>query len=242
MNAAGVRSWAMSDVGAVRSHNEDSLVNRPELGLWAVADGAGGHEAGEVAAQMIADALNAIPSGLSTDEMVASMCQRLHATHEALRAEAARRGPHVTIASTIVALIIRNGHFACLWAGDSRAYLMRGGRLQQVSHDHSLVQELVDAGRITSEEAEHHPHANIITRAIGSGDEPLKLDKVIGEVLPADRLLLCSDGVSKTLTKSELGAMMQASNSASPAERIISAALARGANDNVTVVLVEALE
>ena len=234
------RSWSTTNVGAVRTHNEDRFVDRPELGLWAVADGAGGHEAGEVASGMIADALDAIPEGLDAAELLAQVRNRINETHLELCDEAARRGPHTMIASTVVVLIARDQHFACLWAGDSRAYLLRDGVMQQISHDHSLVQELVDAGAIRQEDAERHPHANIITRAVGAEAEVFELDKVSGRLLPGDRFLLCSDGLCKTLPEDEIAALLSGPDDAPLTDMMIDAALARRVNDNVTAVAVEA--
>ena len=105
-------------------------------------------------------------------------------------------------------MLARNDHFACLWAGDSRAYLLRDGALQQISRDHSLVQELVDAGAIRPEEAEHHPRANVITRAVGADLEDFALDKVSGPHPAGDRFLLCSDGLSKSVPEGELAALL----------------------------------
>ncbi|HUZ63079.1 MAG TPA: protein phosphatase 2C domain-containing protein [Acetobacteraceae bacterium] len=238
---ARFRSWAATHAGAVRTHNEDSFVNRPDIGLWAVADGAGGHEAGEVASGQIAAVLDSVPSGLSASEMLAQVRLRIADTHASLRVAAAERGPRAMIASTIVVLILRDGHFACLWAGDSRAYRLRGGELTQITRDHSLVQELVDSGAITAEEAEGHPRANVITRAVGTDDETIDLDKVMDRVLPGDRFLLCSDGLSKTLPAGELRTLLGMPDGVPPPELLIAAALARGVNDNVTAVAVETL-
>jgi protein phosphatase/serine/threonine-protein phosphatase Stp1 len=167
--------------------------------------------------------------------------QRITQTHEALCAEAARRGPHIVIASTVVVLIARDGHFACLWAGDSRVYLLRDGVMQQITHDHSLVQELVDSGAIRAEDAERHPHANVITRAVGAEGEEFELDKVSGPLLPGDRFLLCSDGLCKTLSAPDIAALLAGNTGASVSEALVAEALARQVNDNVTAVVVEAL-
>jgi serine/threonine protein phosphatase PrpC len=133
----------------------------------------------------------------------------------------------------------RGDHYACLWAGDSRAYLLRRGRLIQVTHDHSLVQELVDAGTISAEDALHHPRANIITRAIGADSEPLDLDKVSDRLQPGDRFLLCSDGLSKTVPQGDLADLL--ARAETPAEHLVSAALTRHVDDNVTAVAIEVL-
>jgi serine/threonine-protein phosphatase Stp1 len=231
--------WALTDTGAVRKHNEDNLLSRPDLGLWAVADGAGGHDSGELASGMIVEALGRLPASLNASALIANIRLAIASVHAALRAEAARRGGNAIIASTLVCLMIRDQHFACLWAGDSRAYLLRHGQLQQISRDHSLVQELVDGGTLSPDEAERHPHANVITRAVGADDDDLELDKVIGQALPGDRFLLCSDGLSKTLSEVEICNLLGAPDGMPPTELLIGAALARNVNDNVTAVVVQ---
>jgi protein phosphatase/serine/threonine-protein phosphatase Stp1 len=240
MSAVHLRSWATSHPGMKRKHNEDTYVDRPDLGLWAVADGAGGHHAGEVASGMIRESLEAIPPGLSASELLAEVRNRIEMTHDALRAEAERRGPDVIIASTVVVMLARNDFFACLWAGDSRAYLLRDGVLQQITRDHSLVQELVESGVIRPEEAEHHPRANVITRAVGAELDDFLLDKVSGRIQLGDRFLLCSDGLCKTVPEHELAALLGEKGSPPPPDTLIAAALALNASDNVTAVMVEA--
>jgi serine/threonine-protein phosphatase Stp1 len=237
--SARFRSWAATHVGAVRRHNEDCVLNRPDLGLWAVADGAGGHQAGEVAAQTICGLLEAIPPDLAGQRMLAEVRRRLQQAHDVLREEAARRGPGALVASTVVVLLARDGHFACLWAGDSRAYLLRGGQFTQLTRDHSLVQQMVDAGSITAAQAVGHPHGNVITRAVGADAEVLDLDKVTGLLLPGDRFLLCSDGLCKTLAEQRLAILLGERNAGAAAERLIVSALDEKATDNVSVVIVE---
>jgi protein phosphatase/serine/threonine-protein phosphatase Stp1 len=233
------RSAAKTDPGARRSHNEDAFVERPSAGLWAVADGAGGHEAGEVASGMIRDALAAIPDELPAGRMLGEVRQRIMLVHEALL-EAGTQRNGATIASTIVVLIMRGDHFACLWAGDSRLYRLRGENIEQVTRDHSLVQELVEAGVVRPEDAESHPRANVITRAVGAGDDTLEMDKATDRVLPGDRFLLCSDGLSKALPVAEIAKLLAVPDAALAPELLIAAALARKASDNVTAVVVEA--
>jgi protein phosphatase/serine/threonine-protein phosphatase Stp1 len=236
--AGRFRSCAATHVGTVRTHNEDNFVNRPDLGIWAVADGAGGHQAGEVASQMVTEALAEVPSGLGAAELLAEVRLRIVQAHDAIRAEAARRGAHAILATTVVALLAHRDYFACLWAGDSRAYLLRGGELSLMSHDHSLVQELVDAGALTQEEALTHPRSNVITRAVGADFGSLDLDKKTDRLRPGDRFLLCSDGLSKILPEGEIARLL-ATPDGSPAESLITAALDRRADDNITAVTVE---
>ena len=235
------RSCAATHNGTVRDHNEDSFVNRPDLGLWAVADGAGGHQSGAVASACVADALNAIPAGLSAGQLLAEVRDRLEAAHVALRDEGDRRGSGAIIATTVVVVIARDDYFACLWAGDSRAYLLRRGVWSQVSRDHSLVQELVLAGAITEAEAERHPHANVITRAIGADADPPELEKRSDRLVRGDRFLLCSDGLCKCVPDGELKDLV-AGHQGSEAQRLVLCALAKRANDNVTALVVEVLD
>ncbi len=239
MIADRIRSWHATHSGTKRKHNEDTWVDRPDLGVWAVADGAGGHEAGEYASGLIAEALDALPPELSASELLSAVRRRIAETHQSLRQAAAKRGADTTIASTLVVLLARGDHFACLWAGDSRAYLLRDGELRQITKDHSLVQELIDSGAIAPEAAEHHPHANIITRAIGADTDDLVLDKVSGRLQIGDRFLLCSDGLCKTVPFRQLADLLSHSNGVSPPQSLIDAALALDVTDNVTAVTLE---
>ena len=228
-------SLAATHPGAVRPRNEDALLERPDIGLWVVADGAGGHGAGDVASNAIVEALKAVPPGLAAAELLAQVRLRLTAVHQDLQEEAARRGPGRILASTVVVMLARGDHFAMLWAGDSRAYLLRQGVLSRVTKDHSLVQELVDQGTLREEEAESHPQANVITRAIGAQGE-LELDKVSGRIIEGDRYLLCTDGLFKTMAEAEICAMLAGG---ADAQAIITEAVGRGARDNVSAIGVD---
>ena len=232
---AAWRSWALTHAGAVRSNNEDRFVDRPEVGLWMVADGAGGHDHGELASGLLAEALSRT-DGLAGSDLIADIRASVARTHHDLRARAQAEGEAVMIASTIVVFLASGPHYACLWAGDSRIYRLRAGRLTQLTRDHSLVQALVDQGAISEAEAERHPHANIITRAIGAdGPEP-ELDKVTDRAEPGDRFLLCSDGLNKALDDPTIARLAGARD---PARRLIEAALEYGVRDNVTAIVVE---
>ena len=241
---------AVTDPGG-RPHNEDALLSRADLGLWAVADGAGGHAHGAAASRAVVAALDTIPPGLSAAEMLAQVRLRLGAVHAALLTSAVEQGDGCVMASTVVVLIARGAHFACLWAGDSRAYRLRGRLLDQLTHDHSLVQELVDEGGITEADADVHPQRNVITRAIGGGADELQLDKMTGRLLAGDRFLLCSDGLCKALSAAELVRWLSedvplgnapigdASGGNGAAGLLVAAALEQRASDNVTAVVVE---
>lgn len=231
-------SWSATHAGTKRGANEDALVDRPEIGLWAVADGAGGHTAGALASGMLADTLAEVTDGLAMDALIVDIRARVQAAHDAMGSEATSRGQGVMVASTLVVLVARGPLYTCLWAGDSRAYLLRGDALTQITRDHSLVQTLVDAGAITAEEAVNHPRGNVITRAVGAEDAGFALDEVSGTLQAGDRLLLCSDGLNKVLPDPELAGLLAAPD---PAKALIAAALARHATDNVTAVAVRIL-
>lgn len=228
-----IEAGAATHQGTVRSRNEDAYVDRSDIGLWAVADGAGGHGAGDVASAAAVAALADLPRGLSAAEVLAQVRLRIGAVHADLQRRAADSRGGI-MATTIVVLMVRGDHFACLWAGDSRAYLWRDGVLSQITRDHSLVQELVEAGTLRPEDAEDHPHANVITRAVGSQD-PLELDKVAGRVEPGDVLLLCSDGLFKALAEAEMAQLLAAGSGPQP---LIDRALQAAARDNVTALTV----
>src|SRR5580658_41365 len=236
-----IRSFHATHNGTRRKHNEDTWVDRPDLGIWAVADGAGGHQAGELASGMIADALGSLLPERSVPELASDVRARIAATHLALREEAERRGGDTMIASTLVTLLAHGEHFACLWAGDSRAYLLRDGEMRQITKDHSLVQELVDDGTITAEAAEHHPRANVITRAVGADIGELVLDEVSGLVRRGDRFLLCSDGLCKIVPSRQMADLLRSDDGLPPPEALIDAALALNAADTVTAATIEVL-
>ena len=226
----------MRHVGTVRKRNEDAFVDRADIGLWAVADGAGGHGDGHVASAAAAAALADLPAGLSGAEVMVQVRLRLGAVHAELQRLAAIDSNGRMPASTVVVLMVRGGHFACLWAGDSRAYVLRQGTLCQVTQDHSLVREMVDAGLLAPEEAEAHPQANVITRALGS-QEALQLDKVAGTIQPGDVVLLCTDGLFKALTEIRIEQILV---SGGGPDQLLEEALREGARDNVTALTVAA--
>ncbi|MBL8260733.1 MAG: serine/threonine-protein phosphatase [Candidatus Competibacteraceae bacterium] len=232
-------SAGRSHVGMVRSINEDACLVLPEVGLWAVADGMGGHEAGDIASQMIVDTLQQIPPPADWESFLGSVREGLKRVNRRLREESAQRYHHRTIGSTVVVLLLHGAQCACLWAGDSRIYRMQDGQLQQLTRDHSHVQELVDQGLIAFEDAQRHPLANVITRAVGSADD-LPIDEAIYPLQAGDMFLLCSDGLNKTVSDEEIARLLAHSNhnSQEAVKAFIHLALMRDASDNVTTVVV----
>ena len=230
-------STSRSDVGMVRQHNEDACLDRPDLGLWVVADGMGGHSAGDVASQMIVERLEALNTAPELARFVEQVETALEAVNQELRLLAASKAAS-TIGSTVVALLARDAHAVCVWAGDSRAYRVRGGRLLQITQDHALVADLVERGVLTAEQAQNHPQSNLVTRAVGAGDV-LKLDYEIVALRPGDRFILCSDGLDKEVSDDELLEAASRQGDPSPASSLVELALSRGSRDNVTVIVVD---
>ncbi|MCL6282711.1 protein phosphatase 2C domain-containing protein [Ruegeria sp. 2012CJ41-6] len=232
-----VRYSARSHVGLVRKVNEDAILAMLDEGLWLVSDGMGGHEAGDYASRLIADMTASIPPGLPPAEKLNALRDTLSKAHKVIRAEADKRGGK-TIGATVVSLMLANGHFVGLWAGDSRIYLLRDGKIQMLTSDHSFVADLVRDGKMTWDEAEHHPQSNAITRAVGVGDE-LELDKIRGELQPGDRFLLCSDGLTKYATFAMLEKALKELPLETVSDRLVQMALDGGGADNISVIVVE---
>lgn len=233
---------ARTHVGCRRKTNEDAILSRPDLGLWAVADGMGGHEAGEVASALVVERLDAAAAGAAG----AAPGARIDAARQALAEANARlvalggEGPQRrTIGSTVAALVLEAGRMTCLWAGDSRAYRLDPEGLTQVSRDHSLVQDLVDAGVLDPAEAPGHPNANVITRAVGAGPR-LTLDSLDAGPAKGATYLLASDGLTRLVGDAEIAEALAAEDLNAAADRLVETCLERGAPDNVSVVLVRA--
>jgi serine/threonine protein phosphatase PrpC len=234
----GYRSAVRTHIGMVRQRNEDAVLDRAEIGLWAVADGAGGHERGDYASARIVDALAAIDAAHSGARLVQEVKTRLGRVNKELRAQATVFGPNALICTTIVVLLIAGGEARFLWAGDSRLYLMRAGRLRQLTRDQSYVQDLVDRGEITREEAAGHPLSNIVTNLVGGSDE-LIFEERHERLETGDILMLCSDGLSGSVNDAEIAEVLGAYRVSTAADRLIECALAQGARDNVSVVVIE---
>jgi serine/threonine protein phosphatase PrpC len=229
-------SSACTDVGTVRKLNEDAYLERPDLGLWLVADGMGGHFGGDVASHMVVSAMDTLEPPRSLSTFVAAVERRLVETNTRLRDYAEREKTH-TIGSTVVALLVHGEHAVCLWAGDSRMYRVRDAGLEQISQDHALVEELVERGVLTPEQAVNHPHGNLVTRAVGAADR-LFLDVEIFPIQTGDLFILCSDGLEKEVAEEEMSVLVEASDPSQLSHTLLARALAVGAHDNVTVISV----
>lgn len=227
---------AQSHVGRVRRHNEDSFAAREDLGLWVVADGMGGAAAGEVASAIAVEVMaREIEAGAALDRAIAE------ANHAIL--DAAERGEgRAGMGCTVVAARTRGRDFTVAWVGDARAYLW-GGSLKRLSHDHSRVQELLDAGMISADEARNHPQRSVITRVLGGPDGTAAApEQISGALKPGEVLLLCSDGLTSEVPDEEIAGVLDREMAGpgggqAAVERLVALALDHGGADNVTVVL-----
>jgi type VI secretion system protein ImpM len=229
--ALRLRSEAASDVGRVRAINEDAFLERAESGLWVVADGLGGHSDGELASRMVCDAFADFVQVGTLDETVAAIRQRLAEVNDHLVRAAARSLLGERSGSTVVALVVRGSRCAVLWAGDSRAYRLRAGRLEQLTTDHSY-----SGPRSGGTAVDTHG----VTRAVGA-HYSLTVDVIRDDVRAGDRYLLCSDGLTRAVPDPQIRAWMENPDPRAAVNGLIAATLAAGAPDNVTVVITEAI-
>jgi serine/threonine protein phosphatase PrpC len=226
---------AITDKGAVRSQNQDSYLTRPEAGLWVVADGMGGLARGEWASAEVTQALTDAPLTGGFEADVEQVANAIHSASGRIFAEASTAGQQM--GSTVVALLVNGSRFAVLWAGDSRAYLLRGGELYRLSRDHRLVQERIDAGLLTPAEARGHPLSNVISRA--AGVEPgLEIDVITDEAEVGDVFMLCSDGLHEMVEDAEIADRLGGKPPKAMVDQLLELSLSRGAPDNVTIVAV----
>jgi serine/threonine-protein phosphatase Stp1 len=226
-----------TDVGLKRKINEDAVLVRTDRGLWAVADGMGGHDAGEVASAQVTEALLHLPIVYHLDELVEAAIRALEQVNRDLIALARSDHTPRTIGSTVVGLAIAAGEFRCFWAGDSRCYRIREDSIMQLTRDHSLVQDLVDAGMLEPAEAEGHPDANVITRAVGVRDN-LRVETIGGDARPGDIFLIASDGLTRPLEDEEIYEELTMNPPDVAAGNLLDMVMTRGAPDNVSFVIV----
>lgn len=234
------RHWSsesLSHVGMVRKVNEDAWLERSDIGLWAVADGMGGHEAGDVASRMVVEALANVQVPGSSEALLASAENQLREVNEFLRTTSAISYQDRVVGSTVAVLGIFGDVATCLWVGDSRVYHYKDGTLRRLTRDHSHVQTLVDQGLIAEQDAERHPMANVITRAVGASDA-LEIDHVNVTLDGQERFLICSDGLTRLVSDAEIQLTLAQAGDREAVQALIHMALVRGAPDNVTSIVV----
>ena len=227
---------AATHTGKIRERNEDSYLARPDVGIWTVADGMGGHSAGDFASATIVEELRTIERPASASDLLTLCEDRVLKANARLRETARERGD-IVLGSTVAVLLAYDEHFACIWSGDSRVYMVRGGEIQQISRDHTEVQELISRGLLSPDEAKTWPRSNVITRAIGVDDDP-ELEMRSGFLKTDDIFIICSDGLTTHVKDSELLDCVNVGSSQQACEKMIALTLERGAEDNVTVIVV----
>lgn len=223
-------------VGRVRAENEDALIFDAGRGVFAVADGMGGHAGGKFASSIAVDALGRIPAPLSLDHLI-NDCAAAAGEANARILERSALNNDAVSGTTLAVLLTYGDLYACLWCGDSRVYLVRDGSIQQISHDHTEVQELLDQGVLSPEQARRWPRRNIITRAVGVGEDP-ELEIGRGTLMAGDRFVVCSDGLTNHIEDHEILAGVLQSDAQRACDILIELTLARGASDNVTIIVI----
>lgn len=232
-------SYAITNRGVVRQLNEDAHVEINSHNLWVVADGMGGHEAGDFASQLVVDEIKSSVLNLPHEQVSsAHVIAAIESANSKLHSYSQQCLDGKTAGSTVVALLINDAHFSIIWAGDSRAYLLRNNQLKQVSSDHSQVNELVAEGVISHEQAQTHPLSNVITRAVGVAKE-IEVDVYQDKIEAGDIFLLCSDGLTGELSDQDICLALDTKNIIDSGMALMHSALVRGAKDNVTCVLVK---
>jgi serine/threonine protein phosphatase PrpC len=230
---------AISDPGSVREVNEDSLIAKPDFGVWAVADGMGGHESGDWASAQVVAAIETSAVESDFASLVENCANSIHRANTTVFNAAEAKG--IRMGSTVAALVISGRQFGAVWAGDSRVYLLRNRILHQLTRDHTQVQDMVDRGLISFESARDHPMAHILARAVGAAPE-LEIDAIADVLIPGDIFLLCTDGLYGTLSDDELCYALTLEPLENVTKHLLDRCLERGANDNVTVIVVRAQE
>jgi len=227
---------AATHVGNVRERNEDNFLVRPEAGVWSVADGMGGHHAGDLASKTVVDALQVIEKAKSAQHLLEQCESSVIEANTRLRQIGLERGG-ITIGTTVAVLLVYGKDYACLWSGDSRIYRIRDSKIEQMSRDHTEAEELVAEGLLSREDMRNWPWRNVITRAIGVNDQP-ELDMINGELKDGDTFVICSDGLTAHVGDEEILDQVENGTSQQACDRLIALTLQRGAVDNVTVVVV----
>jgi serine/threonine protein phosphatase PrpC len=238
--ALALRYSARSDVGLLREINEDSGYAGPRL--LVIADGVGGHAAGEVASSVAVGVLSGLDEDAPGGDLLEALSTAVRTANTHLRAMVSGDPELAGMGTTVTAMLRAGGRFGLVHVGDSRGYLLRNGTLQQITRDHTFVQSLLDEGRITAEEADHHPQRNVITNAL-DGREDIDLDLSVRETRPGDRYLLCSDGLSGVVSEDTIRDTLAAEVSTDVAvERLVELALKGGGPDNITAIVADVVE
>ncbi len=224
--------------GYKRKHNEDSILTHENGSLFVVADGMGGHAAGDLASQSITAELSRLKLATEQHKAIDQIEAALLSVNQKIHSGVLFDNDTAVAGSTVVVAYIANDLCSCLWVGDSRLYIFRNNRLYQITRDHSLVQEMLDKGQLSVEEAKQHPKSNVITRAVGV-DENLQIDINQFELQAGDKLLLCSDGLYNEITTEVIINSLKEDQADHIANKLLGEVLLRDAADNISIIVIE---
>lgn len=236
-----ISSNGVTHTGKVRSKNEDSILVLADQNLWVVADGMGGHQAGEFASQTITNNLGLFKQHASLDDNILLLEENILNSHAIVRKKSGKLGHHATVGSTVVCVYVWKNFLFVLWAGDSRLYRYRRGRLERMTEDHSYVEELVRMGKLEAREAEEHPAANVVLKAVGI-EEGLRLDIEYFELEDGDIYVICSDGLYKDLEEDKITPIIEAcpEDMNRLTQALLKASLDAGGSDNISIITLKA--
>lgn len=231
-------STEVTHAGSVREVNEDSVLSKKESGLWVVADGMGGYEAGDVASKMLVDALDEITLGDSITSNIENIEQTVLDVNQQIIEHSNLVFEGRVFGSTVVLVYLYENLGFVFWAGDSRLYRLRDNVLKKITRDHSQLQEMLDSNLLLPEEIENYPDHNIITRAVGA-EETLMLDFLVFNIKEDDKFLLCSDGLYNAVNDIQVQSILNNGSIHLNSKQLIEAALENGASDNVSFILIQ---
>lgn len=235
-------SYSKTHEGKVRALNEDALFCNDEKAVWVVADGMGGHEAGDYASQLLVTLIEQRLNIVDSQDLTVTVLKTIILeANETIKEYSVNQLNDELVGTTVAMLFIESGRYHCLWVGDSRIYLYRDKQLTQKTRDHSQVMDMVEQGLISIENAEVHPKANIITRAVGVGYE-LDIDEVSDIICDGDKFILCTDGLTKELNYVQMSDCLRAEKVKDSVLVLMHSALVKQASDNITCVMVQVFE
>jgi serine/threonine protein phosphatase PrpC len=232
-----ISSNGVTDTGHVRKKNEDSILVNVDENVWIVADGMGGHHAGDFASQTITNNLSLFKQHDSLDDSILLLEENILNSNSIIRKKSFKLGRNATIGSTVVCVYIWNNLLFTFWAGDSRLYRFRDSKLERLTEDHSYVEELVRMGKIEAADAEDHPAANVVLKAVGI-DDNLCMDFEYYEILADDIYIICSDGLYKDLAETRISPIIESNleDMTGLSEALLASSLDAGGTDNTSII------
>jgi serine/threonine protein phosphatase PrpC len=235
-----ISSHGVTDVGRVRSKNEDSILVNDDENVWIVADGMGGHHAGDFASQTITSNISLFKQHDSLDDSILLLEENILNSNSIIRKKSFKLGRNATIGSTVVCVYIWNNFLFTFWAGDSRLYRYRNANLERLTEDHSYVEELVRMGKIEAKDAEEHPAANVVLKAVGIDDQ-LCMDFEYFKLQDGDIFIICSDGLYKDLAESKISPIIESNSEDMIAlsQALLASSLDAGGTDNTSIITIK---